>query len=129
MLHDLAAPHPAQFAAPQRAGETLAPHRARRAQRLRSLDVAWGLGEPEVRVVRMARKSAWGSPADRIDGLGVARQGRESGRFIARLVDRAGRGTALAGLTHSCSNTLSLVRQSRVLTESVRGVSDRDHSG
>jgi len=129
MLHDLAAPHPARFAAPQRAGETLAPHRARRAQRLRSVDVAWGLGAPAVREVRMARKSAWGSPADRIDGLGVARQGREPGRFSARLVDRTSRGTAPAGLAHSCSKTLSLVRQARVVTESVRGVGDRDHSG
>jgi len=58
-LQDLAAPDPAWFAPPQRAGEALAPDRAGGTQRLRPFEVRRRVREPEIWIVHVTRQAAW----------------------------------------------------------------------
>lgn len=91
-LQDLAAPDPAWFAPPQRAGEALAPDRAGGTQRLRPFEVRRRVREPEIWIVHVTRQAAWRPPTDRLGGreIEAERRVREPGGF----------GAYLAGVVH-----------------------------
>ncbi len=63
LVEDLPTPDAGRFPPVDRAGEAGQSHRAALAQRLRALDVARGVGEPQVGVVRLARQAGTRAPA------------------------------------------------------------------
>ena len=63
LVEDLPTPDAGRFPPVDRAGEAGQSHRAALAQCLRALDVARGVGEPQVGVVRLARQAGTRAPA------------------------------------------------------------------